>query len=137
VKTTLLGSASSEAIRFKVQLTDKIGDFKAKIQDQQRLLFEGQQLVDNGDGQTTLADYNVQRQSTLHLDCPMQVFVETSSTGQTITLEVEPSNTIGDVKEKIGGGHRSLTVTFDGDELDDGKTLAECNVHMGSTLRLD
>jgi hypothetical protein len=77
-----------------VQLTDKIGDFKAKIQDQQRLLFEGQQLVDNGDGQTTLADYNVQRQSTLHLDCPMQVFVETSSTGQTITLEVEPSNTM-------------------------------------------
>ena len=85
-----------------MQFTDKVGDLKAKIQDQQRLLFNGQQLVD---GQT-LADYDVQRLSTLHLDCPMQVFVKTS-TGQTITLEVEPSNTIDDVKEKISG-HQSL-----------------------------
>jgi ubiquitin len=120
----------SEAIRFKVQFTDKIGDLKAKIQDQQRLLFKGQQLVD---GQM-LADYNAQKESTLHLDCPMQVFVKTSTTGQTITLEVEPSNTIDNVKEKISG-HQSLI--FYGTELDDGKTLAECNVHMGSTLHLD
>jgi len=89
---------------------------KAKIQDQQRLLFKVQQLVD---GQT-LAGYNVKRKSTLRLDCPiMQIFVKTS-TGQTITLEVEPSNTIDDVKEKIRG-HQSPT--FDGNELDDGKTV--------------
>jgi len=50
------------------------------------------------DGQT-LADYNVRIQSTLRIDCPiMQIFVKTC-TGQTITLEVEPSNTIDDVKE--------------------------------------
>jgi len=44
----------------------QIGDFKAKIQDQQRLLFEGQRLVDvDGDGQRqTLANYHVQRQAT-------------------------------------------------------------------------
>jgi hypothetical protein len=58
----------------------------------------------------------------------MQIFVKTS-TGQTITLEVELSSTIDNVKEKIRG-HQSLT--FDGNELDDGKTLAECNVHTGS-----
>ncbi|KAG0531050.1 hypothetical protein BDA96_05G240700 [Sorghum bicolor] len=120
----------SKAIRYKVQFTDKVGDLKAKIQDQQRLLFKGQQLVD---GQT-LADYNVRRQSTLRLDCPvMQIFVKTC-TGQTITLEVEPSNTIDDVKEKIRG-HQSLT--FDGNKLDDAKTLAECNVRTGSNLHLD
>jgi ubiquitin len=45
----------------------------------------------------------------------MQIFVKTS-TGQTITLEVEPSSTIDDVKEKIRG-HQSLT--FDGNELDE------------------
>ena len=119
----------SKDIRYKVQFTDKIGDLKAKIQDQQRLLFKGQQLVD---GQT-LADDDVQKESTLHLDCHMQVFVKTS-TSQTITLEVEPSNTIDDVKKKIGD---QQSLTFDGNELDDGKTLAECNVHMGSTLHLD
>ena len=64
----------------------------------------------------------------------MQFFVKTSSTDQTITLEVEPSNTVDDVKKTIGG-HQSLT--FDGKELDDAKTLAECNVHMGSTMHLD
>jgi len=63
----------------------------------------------------------------------MQVFVKTS-TSQTITLEVEPSNTIDDVKKKIGD---QQSLTFDGNELDDGKTLAECNVHMGSTLHRD
>ena len=57
-----------------------------------------------------------------------------TSTGNMITLEVEPSNTIDDVMEKIGGHNR---LTFDGNQLDDGKTLAECNVHMGSTLHLD
>jgi hypothetical protein len=107
-----------------VRVTDKIGDVKAKVQDQQRLLFNGQQLVD---GQT-LADYGIRNESTL------QVFVKMFA-GQTITLEVDPSNTIGDVKEMIGD-HQSLT--FDGNEfVDDGKTLAEYNVIMGSTLQLD
>jgi len=88
----------SKAIRFKVKFTDKIGDLiKARIQDQQRLLFKAQQLVD---GQT-LAGYNVKRKSTLRLDCPMQIFVKTS-TGKTITLEVEPSDTVDDVKKTIG-----------------------------------
>ena len=63
-----------KAIRFRVKFTDKIGDLKAKIQDQQRLLFKGQQLVD---GQT-LAGYNVKRKSTLRLDCSMQIFVDRS-----------------------------------------------------------
>ena len=55
----------------------------------------------------------------------------------TITLGVDPSNTNGDdIKEMMVGDHQSLT--FDGNELvDDGKTLAEYNVIMGSTLHLD
>jgi hypothetical protein len=96
---------------------------KVKVQDQQRLLFNGQQLVD---GQT-LADYGIRNESTL------QVFVKMFA-GQTITLEIDPSNTIGDVKEMIGD-HQSLT--FDGNELvDDGKTLAEYNVIMGQLCTL-
>ena len=72
---------------------------KAKVQDQQRLLFNGQQLVD---------------EQTLH------VFVKMFA-GQTITLDVDPSNTIGNVKDMIGD---HLSLTFDGNELvDDGKTL--------------
>ena len=52
----------------------------------------------------TLAGYNVQKESTLLLDLRlrggMQIFVKTL-TGKTITLEVESSDTIDNVKSKI------------------------------------
>merc|ERR1711976_904036 len=52
----------------------------------------------------TLQDYNIQKNSTIHLVLRlrggMQIFVKTL-TGKTITLEVEPQDTIDNVKQKI------------------------------------
>ncbi|KAL7602557.1 hypothetical protein Lser_V15G22993 [Lactuca serriola] len=135
-----------KTITLEVESSDKIGEVKSKIEEiewiepqNQLLNIEGKAL----EGSRTLADYNIQKESTLHLSLwlrgDMRIFVKTL-TGETISMVVESSETIGNLKKKIrkidGNPLSRYYLIIAGKNLEDGKTLRDQNIQNGSTLHM-
>jgi ubiquitin C len=130
-----------------VELSDTIKSIKEKIEEKegipqnlQKLFYNGRPLVKYN---TTLANNYIQNLSTIHLEIittKQKIIYIKALDGNSITIDIKPSDTIFNIKEKIyekrGISPNEQDLFFNRIQLEDAKTLSDYNIHNLSTVNL-
>ena len=136
---------SGNTIALEVHPDTSIKYIKQHLQDfvspDWQCLFLADKQLEDG---RTIKDYNLEKGSTLHITWRLSgvmiiVYVKTL-TGKIITLEVDLAESIGNVKERIqdkeGIPPDQMTISFNGRELRDNRTLSDYTIKNESILLL-
>ena len=139
-----IGTGTGANITLKVKSSDLIVRVKTMIEekigipaDQLKLLYKDKVLLDH----QTLSNYNIIAASSLHLVLPlhdpMKIFIKII-TQMTITIQVQSSNSIEEVKNKVqdsvGFATARQKLFFGGELLEDNCILSDYNIHKECTL---
>ena len=130
---------TGEVVKLKVKVTFTVADVKAIAGSMLGasvgyLFYLGKQLEDS----KILACYDIKEESMLEMLHPLfQIFVKTWS-GRTLTLDVQQSTTIQDVKDKIFQKLKIpvhlQSIVFAGKRLEGGRDLASYSIQKHCTL---
>ena len=117
------------------EIQDKVLDKTGIPKKDQRLTFKGKPLKDP---KKTLRDVGVKHDDTLELE-PYQIHVRHPD-GKIITLDVDPENTVEDIKDLIykqeGIPSSDQTLVFKDESLDNPTKLKDCGVKHGDYIDL-
>lgn len=140
---------TGKTLTLNIDPLDTIRDLKNKIKLKEGLPISQQCLVAAGkqlDNNLMVSTCNIQNQSVLHLVLrvpshgPVQITV-VGANGKDLQFDLTLGDTIKDVKERIqtreGIPSRQQTLLFNGERLDEDRTLASYDVTDGASLQLE
>ena len=143
-----VNTTTGKTILVEVESNSSIGIVKKKIENEGGITLSGQRLVFNGqvlESGRTLVYYNIHTDATLYLELEpwkIQPSITIDHEGKTITPELETSDTIEDVKQKIQdlegipADEQRLFLIYIEHELENHRTLRDYNIEDNSILHL-